>query len=266
MLGVDDDPTGGKAKGSQKIRDEDEKFADEFRDQILPIKRKIVARLDEAQAQLMEEIKIIKEIQSIYETLKESRTASMDEFIKNAFMYVKEKKEAYRINEDEDIPQAVQEIEKLASDLENSKYLNGEVQLQTHKGTYIKWDYKTVDASSRSAYDSKTVFKVDVKKVHPVKITLKAEPGYLRARRGGSPVPEERLAFGFVEVSKKADTEYAIYFLYGTYQILQFLKSDLCFTNYSRDKETICLRTEHELWMSADVDGNVHQAGHLGNF
>eukprot|EP00466_Bigelowiella_natans_P014485 jgi/Bigna1/126834/aug1.3_g1542 len=220
MLGVDDDPTGGKAKGSQKIRDEDEKFADEFRDQILPIKRKIVARLDEAQAQLMEEIKIIKEIQSIYETLKE----------------------AYRINEDEDIPQAVQEIEKLASDLENSKYLNGEVQLQTHKGTYIKWDYKTVDASSRSAYDSKTVFKVDVKKVHPVKITLKAEPGYLRARRGGSPVPEERLAFGFVEVSKKADTEYAIYFL---------------------DKETICLRTEHELWMSADVDGNVHQAGHL---
>mmetsp|Transcript_33745 Transcript_33745/g.54327 ORF Transcript_33745/g.54327 Transcript_33745/m.54327 type:complete len:129 (+) Transcript_33745:25-411(+) len=98
MLGVDDDPTGGKAKGSQKIRDEDEKFADEFRDQILPIKRKIVARLDEAQAQLMEEIKIIKEIQSIYETLKESRTASMDEFIKNAFMYVKEKKVKKDIN------------------------------------------------------------------------------------------------------------------------------------------------------------------------
>jgi len=57
-----------------------------------------VARLDEAQAQLMEEIKIIKEIQSIYETLKESRTASMDEFIKNAFMYVKEKKVKKDIN------------------------------------------------------------------------------------------------------------------------------------------------------------------------
>eukprot|EP00467_Chlorarachnion_reptans_P002387 CAMPEP_0114517802 /NCGR_PEP_ID=MMETSP0109-20121206/18094_1 /TAXON_ID=29199 /ORGANISM="Chlorarachnion reptans, Strain CCCM449" /LENGTH=306 /DNA_ID=CAMNT_0001698359 /DNA_START=50 /DNA_END=970 /DNA_ORIENTATION=- len=226
-----------------KVRDiwaEDEDLAEKFREQIQPTKMEVVKGLDEAMAGMKGEVEHLSDLEKHCKTLSEIKIPALLKFVADSKKFMADQRKAYNKYEDVDIPNAVKEIQQLCDDLDNHRYLNGPTQFRSNSGRYVQQVKNTLNAKSFNRRAKETIFKVKVTHSHPVKLTMKADPGYVLAKSGKSVLDRKR-DFTFTELAN-AQNEFLVIFI---------------------DEKTVCFRTEHELWFSADADGNMEQSGNL---
>uniref|UniRef100_A0A7S0DDB0 Uncharacterized protein n=1 Tax=Amorphochlora amoebiformis TaxID=1561963 RepID=A0A7S0DDB0_9EUKA len=184
-------------------------------------------------------VEAMNQIRELYESMKELECEEM-----KAFLDAKKKRSTVNlINKKKDeLLSEKKEISKLCDDLDNHNYLEGESRFQTHSRSYLRIDEdRYVDARATDTKDKQAIFKVSIERRNPVRLGLKAANGrYVKAQRRGGVLGlgiGGRAAFELTSECQGWET----------------------YTLFFRNAASICLKTEHKTWMSADQEGNLTQ-------